>query len=119
MHWLEYGDAVASLVVAVLVVKMAYTLGKDSIRSTLDHVLPEEEVAPLKKIILENKDVLKINSLYGRVHGYYVIVDLKISVDPYITVEQGHAIGKRVKSQLLQQSHVHDVFVHINPMGVD
>lgn len=119
MHWLEYGDPVAGLIVAILVVKMAYTLGNDSIRSTLDHVLPEEEVAPLKKIILDNKDVLKINSLYGRVHGHYVIVDLKISVDPYMTVEEGHAIGKRVKSQLLKQSHVHDVFVHINPMGVD
>lgn len=119
LQWLEYGDPAASFVVAVLVIKMAYTLGKESIINTLDHVLPEEEVEPLKQIILENKDVLKINSLYGRVHGYYVIVDLKISVDPYITVEQGHAIGKRVKNELLKQSHIHDVFVHINPLGID
>ncbi|MGN1387286.1 MAG: cation diffusion facilitator family transporter [Bacillus sp. (in: firmicutes)] len=119
LQWLEYGDPAASFVVAILVIKMAYTLGKESIVNTLDHVLPEEEIEPLKQIILANKDVLTINSLYGRVHGYYVIVDLKISVDPYITVEQGHAIGKRVKSQLLEQSHIHDVFVHINPMGID
>ena len=119
LQWLEYGDPAASFVVAILVIKMAYTLGKDSIINTLDHVLPAEEVEPLKQVILENKDVLKINSLYGRVHGYYVIVDLKISVDPYITVEEGHAIGKRVKNELLKQSHIHDVFVHINPLGVD
>ncbi|MBD3107868.1 cation transporter [Bacillus sp. AGMB 02131] len=119
LQWLEYGDPAASFVVAILVIKMAYTLGKDSIINTLDHVLPAEEVEPLKQVILENKDVLKINSLYGRVHGYYVIVDLKISVDPYITVEEGHAIGKRVKNELLKQSHIHDVFVHINPLGSD
>jgi len=119
MGWLEYGDPVASLFVSILVLKMAYNLGKESIHSTLDHVLSEEDVKPLKEIVLANKDVLRINSIYGREHGYYVIVDLKISVDPNITVEQGHAIGKRVKSQLLLQSNVHDVFVHINPMGKD
>jgi divalent metal cation (Fe/Co/Zn/Cd) transporter len=45
-----------------------------------------------------------------------VIVDIKISVNPRITVSEGHDIGKAVKHQLLSNfSHVSDVFIHVNP----
>jgi len=120
IDWLAYGDPLAGLFVSILVLKMAYQLGKESIRLSLDHVLSQEEVEPIKELILQNKDVKKINTLYAREHGHYVIVDLKISVDPYLTVEEGHAIGKKVKASLLQhQSNIRDVFVHINPLGKD
>lgn len=59
--------------------------------------------------------VKKIGSLYAREHGHYVIVDIKVSVDPYITVEEGHRIGKHVKEILMKQDNVQNVFVHINP----
>ncbi|WP_019242726.1 MULTISPECIES: cation diffusion facilitator family transporter [Bacillus] len=117
VEWLTYGDPLAGLFVSILVLKMAFNLSKEAIHTTLDHVLHEEEIEPFKKIILQDQEVKCINSLYAREHGHYVIIDLKISVEPYITVEQGHAIGKRVKKRLLQQSNIKDVFVHINPLG--
>ena len=33
---------------------------------------------------------------------------------PYITVEEGHRIGKHVKEILMKQDNVQNVFVHIN-----
>ncbi|WP_042345677.1 cation diffusion facilitator family transporter [Bacillus massiliigorillae] len=119
LPWLTYGDPLAGLFVSVLVLKMAYTLGREAIHTTLDHVLPDDEVEPFRTVILADLDVKKINSLHAREHGHYVIVDLKIAVDPHLTVEEGHAIGKRVKAQLLKQAKIHDVFVHINPLGED
>lgn len=41
-----------------------------------------------------------------------------MSVDPYITVEEGHGIGKRVKETLMKQDNVQNVFVHINPYSL-
>lgn len=119
VSWLTYGDPLAGLVVSILVLKMAFNLGKEAIHTTLDHVLPEDEIQPLRELILEEEEVRKINSLYAREHGHYIIIDLKIAVDPNLTVEQGHAIGKKVKAKLLQEAKVHDVFVHINPLGED
>ncbi|MGM9928257.1 MAG: cation diffusion facilitator family transporter [Bacillus sp. (in: firmicutes)] len=117
IEWLEYGDPLAGLFVSILVLKMAYTLGKEAIHTTMDHVLPEDETEQFKSAIFEVDGVRKINSLYAREHGYYVVVDLKIAVDPQLTVEEGHTIGKRVKAKLLEQTNIHDVFVHINPLG--
>ncbi|MBS4194797.1 cation diffusion facilitator family transporter [Lederbergia citri] len=115
VHWLEFGDPVAGIVVSILVLKMAWKLGADSIHNTLDHVLHKEDTTVFRKIVASVPEVREIGELHAREHGYYVIIDLKISVDPDITVKEGHEIGKKVKSKLMDHPDVHNVFVHINP----
>ena len=115
--WLVYGDPLAGLVVSIFVLWMAYKLGKEAIETTLDQVLSNEETAPLRELAIKTEGVEKINTLHARKHGHYVIVDIKIAVKPYLTVEEGHRIGKKVKAALLTQTNVHDVFVHINPLN--
>ncbi|PLR80063.1 cation-efflux pump [Bacillus canaveralius] len=113
--WLVYADPVAGFFVALLIIKMAWTLGRESIHNTLDHVLHEEDTQEFRNIVENIPEVKKIDVLHAREHGHYVIIDLKISVDPVITVEEGHRIGKKVKERLMKMGNVHNVFVHINP----
>ncbi|WP_246940736.1 cation diffusion facilitator family transporter [Bacillus pinisoli] len=119
LEWLVYADPVAGLVVALMILRIAWKLGSESIHNTLDHVLHDEDTEDLREIVLTVDGVKKIDGLLAREHGHYVIVDLKISVDPYITVEEGHRIGKNVKEQLIQHAHVQDVFIHVNPYNED
>jgi cation diffusion facilitator family transporter len=114
--WMVYLDPIAGIFVSALVLKMAYHILMESIHNSLDHVLHEEETLELRSAIEAVPGVIRIDSLRAREHGHYQIVDVKISVDPLITVEQGHRIGKQVKQTLLESfSQVRDVFVHINP----
>lgn len=114
--WMVYLDPVAGVFVSALVLKMAYDILMESIHTTLDHVLHAEETKPLIQTCETVQGVLRVDQLLAREHGHYVIVDVKVGVDPHITVEQGHAIGKRVKQALLDQhKNVRDVFIHINP----
>ncbi|MCM3401541.1 cation diffusion facilitator family transporter [Cytobacillus oceanisediminis] len=115
IEWLEYADPVAGLIVSLMILQMAWRLGKESIHSTLDHVLHEEDTLEMRKTA-ESVDLVKrIDELHAREHGHYVIVDIKISVDPNMTVEDGHRVGKEVKRKLLGLENVQNVFVHINP----
>lgn len=113
--WLMYGDVVAGLFVALLIMRMAWKLGKDSIHNVLDHVLHEEDTEEMRAIVRRVPGVRRIDEFLAREHGYYVIVDIKIAVDPTITVEEGHDIAKNVKEALLTVNDVKDVFVHVNP----
>ncbi|WP_100406585.1 cation diffusion facilitator family transporter [Bacillus solitudinis] len=113
--FLVYGDALASAFVAVLIAKMAWTLGKQSIHNALDHVLHEEDTVEMKNAAANVEGVLNVDEFLAREHGHYVIVDIKIAVNPEITVREGHAIGKNVKVRLLEDKLVQDVLVHINP----
>jgi len=116
MPWMLYLDPVAGLVVSVFVLTVAFRLGKESIDQTMDRVLDEEESKELVKTASQVEGVLKVDRLLARQHGHYMVVDIKISVNSAMTVEEGHRIGKRVKQRLLEQfPDVTDVFVHINP----
>lgn len=113
--WLVYADPLAGLFVSILILKMAWSLGKRSIHNTMDHVLHDEDTAEMRKTALAVKGVLSIDEFFAREHGHYVIIDLKIGVEPFITVLEGHAIGKNVKTELIKIDHVKDVRIHINP----
>ncbi|RWR15224.1 cation diffusion facilitator family transporter [Siminovitchia fortis] len=113
--WLVFGDPVAGLVVSVMVIRMAWKLGAESIYNTLDHVLDDDKTAGYKNIVLSVPEVRRVDELYARQHGYYVIIDLKIAVDPEMTVAEGHRAGKKVKELLMDEPDVHNVLVHINP----
>ncbi|MGM7720999.1 cation diffusion facilitator family transporter [uncultured Metabacillus sp.] len=116
LDWLVYADPVAGLFVSILVLKLAWKLGAESIHTTLDHVLHEEDIVGLKETVTNITQIKKIDQLHAREHGHYVIVDIKISVDPHITVEEGHKIGKLVKQTLMREhDNVQNVFVHVNP----
>ncbi|MBO8172621.1 MAG: cation transporter [Bacillaceae bacterium] len=116
--YLIYLDPVAGVAVSLFVLRTAYKMIDEAIHNTLDHVLHEEEASQLVEEVEKVDGVLRVDGLRAREHGHYVIVDVKISVDPRITVERGHAIGKNVKHCLMDKfAHVNDVLVHINPYG--
>ncbi|TVP85427.1 MAG: cation transporter [Alkalicoccus sp.] len=110
-----YMDPAASVVVAVMIIRMGWKLGTEAVHNTLDHVLHEEDSRWMVEEAWKVPGVMKIDELLAREHGHYVIIDIKLSVDPYITVEDGHRIGKQVKRKLMRYSYVQDVRVHINP----
>ncbi len=114
--WLYYMDPAAGILVALLILKMGYSLVMDSIHSTMDHVLHQEDAKELVKAVQCVKGVVAVDSLRAREHGHYVVVDIKISVNPKISVVEGHDVGKAVKFLLMDRfSHVSDVLIHINP----
>lgn len=113
---LLYGDAVAGFIVSAIIVKVGFTLAKQSSRVMLEQVLDDDEVRKFTRTAAAVAGVTRVDQLHARSHGRYVIIDIRIGVDPHITVEAGHAIGKRVK-QALMAAHpeVEDVLVHVNP----
>lgn len=114
--WMYYLDPAAGAVVSIFVIFMGYRLIMESIHNTMDHVLHAEDAAEIRTAAEQVSGVLEVDDLRAREHGHYVIVDLKISVNPRITVLEGHDVAKRVKEHLLSRfDHVSDVFIHVNP----
>lgn len=113
--WLEYADPLAGLVVSIIVLKISIGLGMEAIHNTLDHVLHDEDTLEMRNDVEAISGVLHIDEFFAREHGHYVIVDTKIGVNPNLTVEEGHDIGKHVKNVLMEHDNVRDVLVHINP----
>jgi cation diffusion facilitator family transporter len=113
---LYYLDPIAGLFVALLVMRIGFKLVMESIHNTMDHVLHQEDAKELHRAVQQVQGVIAVDDLRAREHGHYIIVDVKISVNPRITVLEGHDIAKKVKLKLIERfDQVSDVFIHVNP----
>lgn len=113
---LLYGDAIAGLAVSLIVVKVGYSLAKESSLVIMEKVLDDEDVEPYIAAACSIHGVERVDMIHARTHGSYVVIDLKIGIDPQATIESGHAVGKQVKQLLMQKyPEVEDVLVHLNP----
>ena len=120
ISYLEFFDPIAGAVIAVIIMYMGFQLAKEAVSMTLEVVLNEREAAGLMDTAMSVDKVVQVDALSARSHGSYVIVDIKISVDASITVEDGHRIGRNVKQQLIRKHDiVRDVNVHVNPYDFD
>jgi cation diffusion facilitator family transporter len=115
ISWLVYLDPIAGIFVAGIILKMGYQMLRESIHYTLDHVLHQDEATELVDAVKSVPGVIMVDELRAREHGHYWIVDVKISVDPKITVLEGHGIAKAAKQRLMTFQKVSDALIHVNP----
>ena len=116
LSYLLYGDAVAGILVSLIVIKVGYDLAKESSIVIMEKVLDNEETRQYEQTVNAIHGILRIDEILARTHGSYVVIDIKVSVDPEITVKQGHDIAKNVKQNLMDEyQEIADVLVHVNP----
>ncbi|OXM86819.1 cation diffusion facilitator family transporter [Paenibacillus rigui] len=114
--YLYYLDPLAGVFIAVLVLRMGYRLVTQSIHNHMEHLLQEEDARALIQTVQTIKGVIAVDELRAREHGHYVLVDVKISVNPRISIQEGHEIARLAKQALMKRfHHVSDVHIHVNP----
>ncbi|GGG19978.1 cation diffusion facilitator family transporter [Paenibacillus abyssi] len=113
---LFYLDPAAAVVIAVIVVMSGYRLITRSVNPGRKLGLQEEDADELMEVIQRIEGVITVEELRAWEQGHYVVVDLRISVNPRISVLEGHEIAKRVKELLLKRFiHVTDVTISVDP----
>lgn len=82
---------------------------------------PSEELNGAISMLSEQVDgVEHVHEIRCRRSGQFVIVDLKLDMDPEMTVKRSHAIADEVKKRIFERfSEVGDVMIHINPHDED
>jgi len=116
MAGLTYLDAVASVLVAVMVAKIGWELGWHSVHELIDRGLEQGDIKTIREKIMHVDGVRAMHDLRTRRMGGSVVVDVDVLVDPSITVSEGHRIGQEVLKRLHSDiDQVVDVTVHIDP----
>ncbi|HSH48698.1 MAG TPA: cation diffusion facilitator family transporter [Halomonas sp.] len=109
-------DAVAALVVGVMIGHVGVRLMWESSRELIDTALPAEQQEALFEVAKAVPGVHGVHDLRTREVGSDVLLDLHIVVAPRVTVSEAHGIGNEV-CRRLQAAHprVTDVTFHIDP----
>jgi cation diffusion facilitator family transporter len=116
ISFLGYGDPIAGIIVAFLVLKLAYEMGKESFDILMEKSVSTEQIEQYAALIRSVPEVKRIDRLRAREHGHYILVDARLGVHGTLTIQEGHDISRTIKAKI-QQAHgnVDEVLVHLNP----
>jgi cation diffusion facilitator family transporter len=113
--WLVKGDAIAALVVALIVVYVSLQLGKRAVSVLLD-MAPPGLADQLAAEAGQVPGVQSIGPLRVRQAGASVFVDLTVNVDRSASLEEAHQIAEAVDDRVSRIVHRGDVVVHVDPV---
>lgn len=109
-------EGIATVLIALLIVKVSYDIVKVVIRQLTDHAAPEELVSKIYKTINEDGDVKNIDLLKTRISGSIIYVEAEIAVDSALNIIEAHAIAQRVHDKIEETfEEVKHIVIHVNP----
>ncbi|OXI29528.1 cation diffusion facilitator family transporter [Burkholderia aenigmatica] len=108
-------DPIAALIVGFMIARMGWEFGWEAMNDLMDRGIDEEELAAIKKTLLETPGVDGVHDLKTRKMGDMVVVDAHIEVDASLTVEVGHNIAVDARRRVMQRHRVLNLMAHVDP----
>ena len=116
LHWI---DPVAALVVALLILKAAWKLTRQSLKDLLDTSLDEEEVGWIEEYLRQLPDgACGYHHLRTRKAGPVRFIELHLLVKPEMTVEASHELADELVAAIKRQFDRARVLIHVEPCKV-
>ncbi|MES9992560.1 MAG: cation diffusion facilitator family transporter [Candidatus Thiodiazotropha sp.] len=113
---LPYLDAIAAVLVGLMILKIGWDLGWTASQELADAGLEEESLSEIRDVIGNISGVNSVHMLRTRRLGGHAIADVHVQVDPWVSVSEGHRIAEVVQYGLIDGVDVlEDVTVHIDP----
>ena len=108
-------DPLVAIIIALVIIKVAFDICKQSIAQLIDEAASEDDVQVIIDKINSIDGIYEIKNLKTRQHSNRLYVDVDISVDATLTVEEGHNIASYVHNLIEEDSRIKHCMVHVNP----
>lgn len=109
-------DPLAAGLTAFFIYYIGWKTFLSATRDLMDSQPPRELITGITAIAERIPGIEHIHQIRGRRSGQYLIIDLKLDMDPDMTVKRSHEITVEIKLLIFEHfPNVGDVMVHINP----
>lgn len=109
-------DPIASLVICLFILKIAFDISRDAVSKMLDTSCGEEFEQGVRTFVEAQSGVRHIDLLHTRQFGNKVYIELEIAVQGDLPLVEAHAIAESVHHSLEKEyPAVKHVMVHVNP----
>jgi cation diffusion facilitator family transporter len=113
-------DPIIGLLIGFLILKTAYTIGKENIDNIMGKVKDDELIRKIERIANRTPNAYEAHNIKVDNYGSYVIVNMHVKVDGNMTVSEAHKIVHNVENKILKNIPiVKSVSVHACPLGVE
>ena len=109
-------DPLAAGLTSFFILHIGYQTFRDAAHDLMDGSAPVDFIEKVTRLAESVERVEHVHDIRGRRTGQYMVIDLKLEMDPAMTVKESHAIATRVKMLIFEAfPNVGDVMIHINP----
>lgn len=109
-------DPIASFVISLFILKVAFDICKDAIAKMTDHACPDEFTDKLQECILSQAGILGIDLIQTRLFGEKVYVDAEIRMNGELSLSEAHDTAEQVHRRIEHDfPTVKHIMIHINP----
>ena len=108
-------DPLAAIAVSVLILVLAYRLGKPAVEELLEVSLPQEEQDKIADIVNGTEGVRAFHNLRTRRNGNLRVVDIHVKVDGALSVNESHDITRKIEHQLSEALGEVMTNIHVEP----
>ncbi len=109
-------DPLAAGLTSFFILHVGYQTFREAAHDLMDGTAPADFIDALQALAESVEHVEHVHEMRARRSGQYMIVDLKLEMDPNMTVKQSHDVATRVKKLIFDRyPGVGDVMIHINP----
>lgn len=109
-------DPLAAGLTSFFILHIGWETFRDASYDLMDGCAPPDFVAEVTRLAESVERVEHVHDIRARRSGQYMIIDLKLEMDPAMTVKESHDIASKVKRLIFDGfPNVGDVMIHINP----
>lgn len=111
-------DPLASVAIAICIIKVAYDILKDAVSKMLDTACSSEYEKQLADFIATQNGVDRLDVLHTRMFGNKIYIDAEISVDGNKSLTDAHEVAENVHNRVEQNfDNIKHIMIHVNPMA--
>ena len=108
-------DPIAAIAVSVLILVLAYRLGRPAVEELLEVSLPDNEKDRIIAIVTQTPGVKAFHNLRTRRNGNLRVVDIHIKVDGELSVTRSHDITREIERRLSDELGEVMTNIHVEP----
>lgn len=114
-----HADKIAAVIIILFILKAAYDISKDSVKSLLDASVDTKTLEKIKGIINSFKDVEEVTALNARNSGSFIFVHLNVRFSVK-RLREAHQIAETIEKAIRKEiPFVERVVIHYEPEKKD
>ena len=109
-------EPIAGIVICLFILKVAFTIIRDSFMRMTDTSCGSEYERNLKTFAEKQDGVIRVDLLHTRYFGNKIYVDMEISVDSGLSLIEAHEISEALHEKMEKKyPNIKHIMIHVNP----
>lgn len=116
MLGLKILDPIASIIVAIIVVKVGIDILKSACNELMDSSISKQDISTIKSLVDSDEKIYGIKDFKSRKYGSVAYIDMSIFIDKSKTLEEAHEIADNLEHIIISGlSYIKEINIHTEP----